>query len=510
LVVAAVAAVGTFLCMFPIRRFALRAGFVVTPDERRIHARTTPYGGGVAMFLAFLLAILVASQLPQLQGLFQGSSEPLGLVLGAAVIFCVGLMDDIRDMSAPAKMAGQVLAAMVLVFLGVTMFQFKVPFVGFFVLSPDVTPLLTALWVIVITNAVNLIDGLDGLATGIVAIASGALAVYGLRLEVLGYLPSDNLGPLIAVVAFGVCLGFLPHNLHPARAFMGDAGALFLGLLMAASTMVIGGRTPDISGQTYFFFAPLFIPVFILGVPLADMAFAFVRRTARGTPFHTPGLDHVHYRLLRLGHGPRRTVAILWAWTAVLSGFLLYPLFDKQGNAVIPFGVIGLGLALYTLLHPGLRKESADGNGTGEEDGASDGQGAPDADTVPTGGVPLEPVPTRGLPAGGLPAGGLPMDSVLTSGFPTEAVPTEMDPTGPLPVVGARPRDVPASGAGPLGGTPPISRTTETARPVASPPGRAGGPANSAPGTVDRGPGYAGAAGIEGTAADKRSFVERK
>jgi len=362
-VVAAVAAVGTFALMFPIRRLAVRAHFVVEPDELRIHDRVTPYGGGVAMFLAFLVAVLVASQLGQLKGLFAGSSEPLGLVLGAAVIFVVGFIDDVREMSAPAKVAGQVLAAMVLVFLGVTMFQFKVPFVGFFVLSPDVTPLLTALWVIVITNAVNLIDGLDGLATGIVAIASGALAIYGLRLVFLGYLPSDNLGPLIAVVAFGVCIGFLPHNLHPARAFMGDAGALFLGLLLAASTMLIGGRTPDVSGQTYFFFAPLFIPVFILGVPIADMAFAFIRRTAKGTGFHNRDMSHVHHRLLRLGHGPRRTVAILWAWTAVLSAFLLVPLFYKRANAVILFGVIVLGLALYTLFHPGLRKDTVNGNG---------------------------------------------------------------------------------------------------------------------------------------------------
>ena len=362
-VVAVVAAVGTFALMFPIGRVARRAGFVVEPDERRVHARVTPYGGGAAMFLAFLVAILVASKLGQLHGLFAGSSEPLGLVLGAAAIFVVGFIDDVREMSAPAKMAGQVLAAMVLVFLGVTMFQFKIPFVGFFVLSPDVTPLLTALWVIVITNAVNLIDGLDGLATGIVAIASGALAIYGLRLVFVGVLPPDNLGPLIAVVAFGVCIGFLPHNLHPAHAFMGDAGALFLGLLLAASTMLIGGRTPDVSGQTYFFFAPLFIPVFILGVPIADMAFAFVRRTAKGTGFHTPDKDHVHHRLLRLGHGPRRTVAILWAWTAVLSAFLLYPLFHAKGNAIIPFGVVVLGLALYTLFHPGLRKDTLNENG---------------------------------------------------------------------------------------------------------------------------------------------------
>jgi UDP-GlcNAc:undecaprenyl-phosphate/decaprenyl-phosphate GlcNAc-1-phosphate transferase len=358
--IAAVSAVGTYLLLFPIRRLATRFGFVVEPDERRVHRRATPLGGGLAMFVAFLLAMGIAALMPSLRPVFAGSSEPLGLVLGAAVIFAVGTIDDYREMSAPAKMAGQVLAAMVLVFMGVTMFQFKIPFVGFLVLSPQMTPLLTALWVVVITNAVNLIDGLDGLAAGVVAIAAGALAVYGLRLVDLGVLPADNVGPLIAVITCGVCLGFLPHNFHVARAFMGDAGALFLGLLMAAATMVIGGRTPEYSGQAYFFFAPLFIPLFILGVPIADMAFAFVRRTAKGTSFHHADKDHLHHRLLRLGHGPRRTVVILWAWTAVLSGFVLYPLFGGSGNSVIPFLVVAAGLALYTLFHPNLRKGSSD------------------------------------------------------------------------------------------------------------------------------------------------------
>jgi UDP-GlcNAc:undecaprenyl-phosphate GlcNAc-1-phosphate transferase len=362
-VIGAVAALCTYLVTFPVIRLATRVGFVAEPDERRIHDHRTPYGGGASMFIAFLVAMIVASMVPWFHLSFQGSSEPLGVVLAAAVIFAVGMIDDVRDMSAPAKMAGQVLAASVLVFLGVTMFQFKIPFAGFWVLSPDVTPLLAAVWVIVITNAVNLIDGLDGLAAGIVAIASGALAVYGLRLVAIGVLPADNIGPLIAVITCGVCIGFLPHNFHPARIFMGDAGALFLGLLMAAATMVIGGRTAEVSGQTYFFFAPLLIPLFILGVPIADMAFAFVRRTARRQGFHTPDKDHVHHRLLRLGHGQRRTVVILWAWTAVLSAFVLYPLFAPSGNAIIPFGLIVLGLFLYTLFHPGLRK-----NAEGDED----------------------------------------------------------------------------------------------------------------------------------------------
>jgi len=251
--------------------------------------------------------------------------------------------------------AGQVLAATVLYFAGCTMFQLKLPFAGFVVLGPSVLPLITAIWVFALSNAINLIDGLDGLAGGIVAIASGTLCVYGLRLEDLGLLPNTNVGPLIAAVTCGICLGFLPDNFHPAKIFMGDAGALMLGLLMSASTMVIGGRTPPASGVTFFFFAPLFIPVFILGVPLIDAVLAFVRRTASGQGFHTADKNHIHHRLMRLGHGHRRTVAILWLWTALLCSFVLVPLFTPRVNFLIPLGVLLLLVALYTWFHPGLR-----------------------------------------------------------------------------------------------------------------------------------------------------------
>ncbi len=213
-----------------------------------------------------------------------------GVVLAAGAMFAVGLIDDVRDMSAPAKMAGQVLAASILYFSGVTMYEFKIPLAGFFVLTPGIVPLITAVWVIALTNAVNLIDGLDGLAAGVVAIGGGALAIYGIRLMGLGLLPSDNIGPLVAVVACGICLGFLPFNFNPARIFMGDAGAHFLGLLMAASTMVIGGRVPTavpISGVTYFFFAPLFIPLLILGVPWSTWRSPSCG-ARRGAPASTP------------------------------------------------------------------------------------------------------------------------------------------------------------------------------------------------------------------------------
>lgn len=371
LLVLVVAAGGTAALTTPARRISVRVGYVAMPDERKVHTKPIPYGGGAAMFLGFLVAMLVAATVPSLRPIFQDSSEALGVVLAAGAIFAVGLIDDVRDMSAPAKMAGQVLAASILYFMGVTMYEFKLPLAGFVVLTPGIIPLITAAWVIALTNAINFIDGLDGLAAGVVAIGSGALAIYGVRLMGLGVLPTDNIGPLVAVIACGICLGFLPFNFNPARVFMGDAGALLLGVLMAASTMVIGGRVPTsvpTSGVTYFFFAPLLIPFFILGVPLVDMAFAFVRRTARGMSFHTPDKEHIHHRLLRLGHGPRRTVVILWAWTAILSGFLLFPLFVHQVNAIIPLGAAALGVGLYTLFHPGLRKGVVDevpGGGAG-------------------------------------------------------------------------------------------------------------------------------------------------
>ncbi len=358
LIVGGVAAVATWLLTFPARWLAERTGAIVMPDSERVHLRPTPTLGGAAMFVAFGIAMAIASLLgPFRNGAFSHSSEPLGVVVAAAVIFGVGLVDDLRELSAPAKVAGQVLAATALYYFGVTMYYFKIPFSqSVLVLSSSVTPLVTALWVVGIANAVNLIDGLDGLAAGVVGIAAAAFAVYGVRLEELGRLTSDSIGPLVAAIVAGVCLGFLPHNFHPAKIFMGDSGAMLLGLLMAAATAVVGGRTADdVSGHTYFFFAPVVIPLVVLGVPILDTAFAIVRRTARRTGVTTRDLAHLHNRLMQMGHGQRRAVLILWTWTALLSGFVLFPLYENRVNAYIPFGVAGLGVLLYSLFHPGVR-----------------------------------------------------------------------------------------------------------------------------------------------------------
>ncbi len=359
-VVVAVAAAITYGATFVVRRFATELGAVVEPGGRKIHKVTTPTLGGLAMVGGFLVAMAVASQLPYFKDVFHGSSEPIGIVIAAIVMAGVGLLDDLLDVSAPAKVAGQVLASSVLWVFGVTMFWFKVPFAGVVILSPSITPLLTAIWVVAMANAINLIDGLDGLAAGVVAIASLSFGIYSIKLENLGQLPTSSLGPLVALIALGVCLGFLPHNFNPAKIFMGDTGAMFLGILMAASTSVVGGRTSDVSGETFFFFAPLFIPFVILGVPMFDMVFAIVRRTARRTGVSSPDKEHLHHRLYEMGHGPRRSVLILWAWTVVLSGFALTPTFVNHGNAEIPVFILAALVLLYTLFHPKVRKRSID------------------------------------------------------------------------------------------------------------------------------------------------------
>jgi UDP-GlcNAc:undecaprenyl-phosphate/decaprenyl-phosphate GlcNAc-1-phosphate transferase len=163
-----------------------------------------------------------------------------------------------------------------------------------------------------------------------------------------------------------MCLGFLPYNVHPARIFMGDCGALLLGGLMAVCTALVGGRvSPNeggsgagTQGQAYFLFAPLLIPLVILGVPLFDVAFAIVRRTSKRQGITGADKGHLHHRLLRLGHGHRRSVFILWLWTAILSGVVLAPIYFPRANGLVIFAVLALGLALYTILHPEVRRRN--------------------------------------------------------------------------------------------------------------------------------------------------------
>ncbi len=359
LLIALIAALVTYVCVpFFLKKGKQLGISSVTDSFADRKQQDTPLLGGLAMFVGFAVAFAVAA----LSGLFDvifissGSGltwsslgEPAAVLLAALIATCVGFIDDYKDISAPAKTAGIALVGVVLVLGGINIIWFRIPFLDVFVVDYDFTFLLTIIWVLGMSNAINFIDGLDGLAAGILTIGSLTFLLYGFRLGEVDLLEPNNIGPLIAALVFGICVGFLPWNFHPAKIFMGDSGSLLLGALMAASTMAVGGRTPDpFSGQTFFFYAPLIIPLVILGVPIVDTAFAIIRRGIRGQGFSTADKDHLHHRLMRLGHGHRRSVAILWAWTALLSAIVLYPTYNEgQGDAIVPIGVALLGGMLY-------------------------------------------------------------------------------------------------------------------------------------------------------------------
>ncbi|MFM8643900.1 MAG: glycosyltransferase family 4 protein [Actinomycetota bacterium] len=363
LIIGLIAAAATAGSLPFIIRLAKRQGWMATPDERRMHPVPTPDVGGIAMFVGILAAVVGASLLGDFNQLFEDSTEIIGVLVACAIIFVVGIIDDIRDISPPAKVTGIVVAAVALVWFGVTMFQFRLPFLDVFVLSDDWVPLITVLWLLGMTQAINLIDGLDGLAAGIVAIGAGAFFIYSRELTEGNLLPQPNVGPLVAVIAVGVCIGFLPFNFNPARVFMGDSGALLLGLLMAVATSVVGGRadpdTQSANGQTYFFLAPIFISLLVLAVPIVDVIFAIVRRTASGRSFTQADMGHLHHRLIQLGHGPRRAVVILWGWAALLSTVVLFSALYSTGSALVVLVIVGSALSVFTVLHPRIRSGDA-------------------------------------------------------------------------------------------------------------------------------------------------------
>jgi UDP-GlcNAc:undecaprenyl-phosphate/decaprenyl-phosphate GlcNAc-1-phosphate transferase len=360
------------LALTPVMiRLSWRFGVVDRPDSRRVHTRPTPRLGGAAIVAGVLVGFGVAWLTGEFRPVFRTIAPPLGVVLATLTMYLVGQLDDLRDVSAPAKTAGSVLAGSILAASGVAILFFRVPFVGLVALPPDLVPLITVLWVVGMAQAVNLIDGLDGLATGVVGIAAGAVLMFAEHLDNADSIISDdNIGAVIAACVVGACLGFLPWNFHPAKIFMGDAGALTLGLLMAAATIAIGGNTDaEVRGQTFFFFAPLFLPLVILGVPIIDTAWSLLRRARNRSGLTIADKNHLHHRLMRLGHGQRRAVVILWAWTAILSGAVLVPVYTGDALSVIPLAMAAVALLLFTLFAPGWQARRANGNGTlGEAD----------------------------------------------------------------------------------------------------------------------------------------------
>ncbi|HEU5035053.1 MAG TPA: MraY family glycosyltransferase [Mycobacteriales bacterium] len=322
LLTAFVVAAITYLLTPLIRRGAEAIGAYTAVRDRDVHTIPTPRLGGLGMFAGICGGVLVASRLPTLQRVFD-TSEVRGVLFGGIVLVLIGAADDKWGLDALTKLAGQILAAGVMVLEGVQLLYLPVPGAGALSLGPDLGVPLTVLFVVVTINAVNFIDGLDGLAAGVVAIASLAFFAYSYQLSVVQHFDRAAAPTLISAVLAGACLGFLPHNFNPARIFMGDSGSMLLGLMLASSGVTLAGRLDPNSITLPGLFPtllPLLLPLAVLAVPFVDLLLAVARRTRTGQAPWAPDKLHLHHRLLRLGHSHARAVLIMYLWSALVAG----------------------------------------------------------------------------------------------------------------------------------------------------------------------------------------------
>lgn len=322
------AVVVTFVLTGLVRLVAVRVGAVTPIRDRDVHSLPIPRMGGVAVYLGFAGAVLMALQLPALSAAFRSSSEIVGVLAAGGVICLVGVLDDRFDLDAVAKLAGQILAAGILVLFGVQWQSLWLPDsdTGGQVVTLDQTQgmVLTILLTVVLTNAMNFIDGLDGLLAGIAAISALALFVFSTRqLFLSGNDTYASQPPLMAAALVGACIGFLPHNFWPARIFMGDSGAMFIGLAMAAATVSANGRLDSSTfgpRSTIALLAPLVVALAVVFIPVLDFLLAVIRRTKEGRHPFSADKQHLHHRMLAIGHTHRQAVLVFYLWAAILAG----------------------------------------------------------------------------------------------------------------------------------------------------------------------------------------------
>jgi UDP-GlcNAc:undecaprenyl-phosphate GlcNAc-1-phosphate transferase len=331
LVVFLVAAGVTYLLTVVAREIALRTGAVAAVRDRDVHAEPIPYLGGIAMLGGLVAAYLVARELPFLSttsGPFV-FEDARSVILAGALVCGVGVLDDIFDLDALTKFGGQVLAVGLLVYSGIQFRYFFTSTDGWqFSLDTSQGALLTALIVVATVNAVNFVDGLDGLAAGVVGISAVAFFVFCYGLTVSNDATRATTGALLSAALAGACAGFLVHNWHPARIFMGDSGSMLIGLVLSSTAITVttqfaqedlsqgaeGGRASLLP-----IFLPLSLPILILIVPLVDLLLAVVRRTRAGRSPFAPDKQHLHHRLLEIGHSHRRAVLIMWLWAGLIA-----------------------------------------------------------------------------------------------------------------------------------------------------------------------------------------------
>ena len=352
-----VSALVTYVATPAMRHLAIRLGAVTAVRDRDVHDVPTARLGGVAIFLGLAAGLLLASTIPFLAGVFEVSNSAWAVMAGAGLVCAVGVVDDVWDLDWMAKLAGQILSALLMAWGGVQLVA--LPIGGRTIGDSYLSLVATVGIVVVAINAVNFVDGLDGLAAGLVAIGGIAFMVYTYALA-RDASPGDysSLATVLAAVMVGACLGFLPHNVHPARIFMGDSGSMVLGLAFAAAAITVTGQIdPEVVSQRARIpaFLPMLLPLAVVAIPLLDMGLALLRRVGRGQSPFQPDAHHLHHRLLRFGHSHRRAVAVLWLWTFVLSFSAASMVVVRLRYAALMLA-IGLLTAASITFSPGLRR----------------------------------------------------------------------------------------------------------------------------------------------------------
>ena len=328
-----------------IKILAIRAGAFINLRSRDTHSVITPRWGGIGMWISMSLTFLVVSHLPLVAKSF--GREATGIFLAGTFIMILGALDDMYDLDSITKFAGQAVAGGILLLHGVQILW--LPINGIYILPPSIGQLLTIFFVMVVINAVNFVDGLDGLATGIVAICAMAFFGFSYLLAVVNGLNRAGAPSLITAVIIGICIGFLPHNYHPARIFMGDSGAMFLGLLLSAAAITLTGQI-DLNAITNqgssLPLLPLLLPFSILAIPLIDLGMAVIRRLRAGRSPFAADKEHLHHKLLAMGNSHRRTSAILYSWTAMFAFPTTIAAFAPLWLALL----IGLLILIFSLI----------------------------------------------------------------------------------------------------------------------------------------------------------------
>lgn len=351
LLIGLIAAIATFVATPLVKWFSIKIGAIDQPSDRKVHANPTPTLGGMAIFAGILIAGAVASTMPEFEEFFTQSSAPLGIALAGLVIFIFGVVDDFRALPAPVKLAGQVFAAGILFLAGVK-FQFLLLPGTYLSIGDDVSVIVTVAWLVAMMNAINLVDGLDGLAAGIVSIAAASFFIYTFRLSEEISIP-DYVAPLIAIILVGATLGFLRYNFHPAKIFMGDSGSMLLGLILGAATISGVGTSPPrlggASSEAFLAYFPLLLPLLVIAIPILDALLAVVRRARRRRSLFHADKEHLHHRLMDLGHGHRQAVIVMYIWSALAAGAGLAFTFVDRTEVIFVLPIAVAAIVLYTL-----------------------------------------------------------------------------------------------------------------------------------------------------------------